>query len=298
MQEMEAMAKKETQFYNFFLEYLLDNEPEKTISKIGIKNRKILFPITRRLAGPVCGTKGILVDKVPLPKGPKIFAVTHTNNTEDISWALSFAGESAYLFCNGYNELMYTSEGIAMWLAGVIYVDRYDKVNRQASVKKAERVLNYGGNVMIFPEGVWNMSENLLVRKMYPGVYRIASLTKAPVIPISTMVYDNVLYAIRGEKISLHEYEINDGLTVLRDTLASMKWELMEKYGKTSRADLLKDLTPEEYWENFIKEYEATQIVYEHEVEKNDHFLDKDDFAYIEVQEAMGKLRNKYNLFQ
>ncbi|MCR5322383.1 MAG: 1-acyl-sn-glycerol-3-phosphate acyltransferase [Lachnospiraceae bacterium] len=264
---------------------------------MGVKIRRLIFPLIKGLSGPISGTKGILVKKAPLPKGPKIYAVTHTNNKEDIAWAMSFADEQAYLFTNGYNELMHSGDGIAMWLAGVIYVDRYDKANREASIKKAERVIKLGGNILLFPEGVWNMSENLLVRKIYHGVYKIAALTNAPVIPAATMVYDGVLYAVRGKAIYLNKYEKEAGLTFLRNKMASMKWKLMERYGKTTRSDLLKGKSPEEYWDEFVKSYISTQEIYETEEEEHAHFLDDDDKAYIEVQETMEKLRKRYGLF-
>ena len=91
---------------------------------------------------------------------------------------------------------MYTFDGIALWLSGLIYVDRYSS-ERVKGINKAKQVLDYGGNIMIFPEGVWNMSENLLVRKLYHGVYQIALSNNIPIVPIATMIYGKTLYAIR-----------------------------------------------------------------------------------------------------
>lgn len=67
-----------------------------------------------------------------------------------------------------------------MWLVGVILVDRYDKENRAAALRKAERVLGHGGNILIFPEGVWNMSPNLIVRKLYSGIWKWHVARKLP----------------------------------------------------------------------------------------------------------------------
>ena len=283
--------------YNWFLRNYLNDDPEKSISSFGIKNRRCIYPLVKHLAGPLSGVNGVLVKKADMPDGPKIFAVTHTNNAEDIAWGLSFAGESSYLFCNGYNEIMYTFDGIALWLSGLIYVDRYSSESRKASIKKAKQVLDYGGNIMIFPEGVWNMSENLLVRKLYHGVYQIALSNNIPIVPIATMIYGKTLYAIRGETIYISEYDKTSGLTLLRDSFASMKWELMEQYGKTTREDLLKGQTPYEYWDSFINEYISTQKLYNHEQEKKDHYLDSDDKEYIDVCKTMEYLKQKYSLF-
>lgn len=183
--------------------------------------------------------EGVLLKAEPLPSGPKIFAVTHTYSREDIAWAISLAGEQSYLLTNAWRELLYTTDGWALWASGIILVDRYDKANRQASVEKAKRVLELGGNVMIFPEAVWNMSENQLVRKLYPGVYRIATMTGAPVIPISTMMYGDRFYVSRGKALYFSQLNQQDALRVLRDSLATLKWEIMEKYGADIRENLL-----------------------------------------------------------
>ena len=92
---------------------------------------------------------------------------------------------------------------------------------------------------MIFPEGVWNMSPNLLVRKLFPGVYRIAKETKAPVVPVITMLYEDVFYVNRGEALNIHGYIQDEGISILRDTLASLKYEIMEIFGKDTRENLL-----------------------------------------------------------
>ena len=284
--------------YNWFLQYLIGDNPKKSISKYGIRNRKMIYPLLKHIAGPFCGIRGKLVRKEKLPDGPKIYAVTHTNNAEDIAWTLSYAGESSYLFCNGYKEIMYTLDGIALWLSGLIYVDRHRAESREASLKKAERVLGYGGNIMIFPEGVWNMSENLLVRKMYHGVYKVAVSMKVPIVPIATMVYGQNLYAIRGKYFYINDYDKESALAIIRDTLASLKWELMEQYGKTTREELLKGKNPDEYWDDFIQEYISTQKLYVHEQEKKDHYLDTGDKELIEVSNTMEMLKKKYSLFK
>lgn len=182
---------------NWFFKYLTGNDPLKTISVFGIHFRRIIYPVLRRLDEKMCGMKKVVVSMGELPKGPKIYAATHTYSAEDVEFAISTAGESVYLMTNGRSELLYDVEGIAMWLVGVILVDRYDKENRAAALRKAERVLGHGGNILIFPEGVWNMSPNLIVRKLYSGIWKMACSTKAPVIPVATMIYEGTMYISR-----------------------------------------------------------------------------------------------------
>ena len=283
---------------NWFFDYLTSNDPTRTVSKSGIALRKMLYPLIRRLSGPLTEVKGIPVRMEPLPPGPKIFAVTHTYSREDIAWGISLAGEQSYLITNAYQELFYTSDGLALWASGIILVDRYDKENRQASLKKAERVINFGGNVMIFPEAVWNMSPNLLVRKLFPGVYKIAAMTKAPVVPISTMMYEDSFYVSRGTPLHLDGFNQDDGLALLRDTLATLKWEIMEKYGASTREELLHGQEPDVFWNDHIENYIAKQKIYEREEESHAHYMDKADIEQLQAFEHLMRLiPNRNNAF-
>ena len=272
------------------LKYLTRNEPQKTISKHGIVYRRLIYPIIRRLSGPISGAKGVLVRSEFLPKGPKIFAVTHTYSREDISWGISFADEQSFLITNAYQELLYTSDGWALWASGIILVDRYDKENRRASIEKAKRVIEFGGNVMIFPEATWNQSPNLLVQKLYPGVYRIAKQTRVPIIPISTMVYDDICYVSRGEPIYVDDYDQQEGLSIIRDSLATLKWEIMEEYGKTTRKELLNGMLPDEYWNDHLEDYIAKQTIYEREEENHARFIDASDIEYEQYLHHMDSI--------
>lgn len=275
---------------NQYLSYLTNNDPKRTISKVGLHFRKVIYPLVRRLSGPLTDVEGILEKAETMPSGPKIFAVTHTYSREDIAWAISLSGEQSYLLTNAWRELLYTSDGWVLWASGIILVDRYDKANRRASIEKAKRVLELGGNVMIFPEAVWNMSENLLVRKLYPGVFRIAAMTGVPVIPISTMMYGNRFYVNRGKALNLSRLDQRTALSELRDSLATMKWEIMERYGFATREDLLNGQAPSDYWRDHIEGYIAKQKVYEREEESHAHFMDKDDIEQIQAFEHLSAL--------
>lgn len=272
---------------NWYLNYLTSNEPKRTVTRTGLLFRKAIYPLVRRLSGPLTDVEGILLRDEPMPKGPKIFAVTHTYSREDIAWAISLAGEQSYLLTNAWRELLYTSDGLALWASGIILVDRYDKANRQASIEKAKRVLELGGNVMIFPEAVWNMSENQLVRKLYPGVYRIAALSGAPVIPISTMMYGDRFYVSKGKALYLDRFTQQEALRELRDSLATLKWEIMEKYGADTRDNLLQGHAPDDYWHEHVENYIAKQKVYEREEESHAHFMDREDIEYEQAFEHL-----------
>ena len=62
---------------NWFLRYLTSNDPKRTVTKTGRYFRKAIYPLVRRLSGPLTDVEGIMVKAEPMPTGPLIFAVTH-----------------------------------------------------------------------------------------------------------------------------------------------------------------------------------------------------------------------------
>lgn len=263
--------------YNKFLEYLLQNEPEKVLSYPGYLFRRSISPILRRIAPLTCGSKLKIVRRKPLPKGRQlIFAPTH-GFRDDIAFSLTVAGTHAYMLFGSLPQFYNTFDGISAWLNGVVLVDRSNKESRRASMPKMEHYMGYGGNLLIFPEGVWNKSPNLLMLKLFPGIYRIAKKSNALIVPIATL-YDekaNISYAIMEDAIDICKYDEQEGLEVLRDTLATLKWELMESYAQDTRDNVLQRKTPQQYWDDYINFLISQADYYDYKVENSAEFIDK-----------------------
>lgn len=82
--------------------------------------------------------------------------------------------------------MFYSFDGITAWLAGMVIIDRNDKESRASAINKLIRVLELGSSVIIYPEGTWNKSPNELVSGLFPGIYEVARLSRALVVPIAT----------------------------------------------------------------------------------------------------------------
>lgn len=64
---------------NNFLNYLKNNDPEKVVSKSGIKMRKFIFPMLRLILKVTNPYKQIVVRKAEMPKKKSIiYAPTHS----------------------------------------------------------------------------------------------------------------------------------------------------------------------------------------------------------------------------
>lgn len=76
----------------------------------------------------------------------------------------------------------------------------------------------------------------------------------------------------------------------MRNTLATLKWDIMETYGSTTRETLLCGQAPDEYWYKHIEVYIAKQTVYEREEEDHAHFIDRADIEHKAVSHHLERI--------
>lgn len=267
--------------YNKKLEYLLSNNPDEVLSSKGVKIRKAINPLFRRLVSLTTKNKLHIERKAIIPKDrPIIFAPTH-GFRDDIAFTIKTIGVHAYIVYASIPDFYYSMDGWALWSNGVVILDRKIKESRKAVIPKSERVIDLGTNLIIYPEGVWNKTPNLIVQKLYPGIYDIAKSKNALVMPVATILEDGVCHAILDEAFDITEYDREEGLKVLRDKMATAKFELMEKYAKADR----KDLQPvDQYWDKFLDELVATANgLYDYEIENTAQYKDKNEVSEDEV---------------
>lgn len=87
-----------------------------------------------------------------------------------------------------------------------------------------------GCNILCFPEATWNLTVNLLMLPMRWGIIDVACRSRAQIIPMA-LEYDRSERVCRvkfGSPIAGEEL-INkaEGIRLLRDELATLRWELM-----------------------------------------------------------------------
>ncbi len=282
---------------NEFLKYLLKNEPSAVISKRGIAVRKAISPLVRNVIAPMSSKNKYIIERNKnLPKDkPLIFAATH-GLKDDIACGISAAGRHAYLLFGSLPDFFGTMDGPALWLNGVILVDRKNKQSRRAAKPKMNYALSLGTNILMFPEGTLNKTENLIVQKLFPGVYDVAKQSGALVVPVAIIQEDNKVYAKVCDALDITQYERQEGLDTLRDLMATAKYELMEKYSRCSRADIG---NAKEYWQNFLDNLVNQMLpFYDYEIENSSQYLDETDLKHIAVKKQYKKFKfNKDNAF-
>ena len=146
---------------SFSVAFLLSPELEQSLSAKGIKIRKIFAPLLRTVY--LTQTKYKLVKsnkkhKIRTSKG-KIFVVNH-RQSDDIVLGANAIGESGYfVFGNKYLALD-TTNGLGLWAYGMILHDRDNPEYRKQTYAKMKYVIEHGGNIIIYPEGYWNLDDN------------------------------------------------------------------------------------------------------------------------------------------
>lgn len=266
--------------YNKYFEYLLKNDPKKVLSEKGIELRKLLSPLVRAVIVPLSSKNKLHIErKSDFPKDrPIIFASTH-GFRDDIAFAIKAIDVPSYILLGSLMVFFHSFDGVGLWLNGTILVDRKDKNSRAASKDKMIYALKNGANLLMYPEGVWNKTENVIVQKLFPGIYDVAKETGALVVPIASIEEDGVVHCIIDESFNICEYDRQKGLCVLRDKMATCKYELMEKYSKARRADF-----SDSYWSEFLEELIKTaKGLYDYEIENTAHFVDKNETNYSDA---------------
>ncbi len=203
----------------------------------GIKIRRIIYPAVSfgvklfRLINK--HTLEVLNDKRINSNRACIFAVTHLGKF-DIERVFEACRTSCWIF-NGDPETVYRNfDGFSLSMSGVILIDANSKKDRRVALQTAVKLLKSGGNLMFFPEGIWNVEPSIPVLHLFPGIIEIAFQTGADIIPVAIEQYENHFQVNIGRNICVEELcSVSDSkrviLDFLRNEMATLKWEIFEK---------------------------------------------------------------------
>lgn len=172
---------------------------------------------------------------------PIIYACTHIGRY-DIEMALESIQDTCFLFFGNPGKLYRSFDGIVAYLLGFIGCDTTEKEDRHIAKELAIRTLKQGGNILIWPEGAWNITENEVVMKLYTGAVEMAIRSGADIVPIAIEQYGKSFYVNIGKNISLDKStNLNEKRKLsddLRDILCTLKWEIWEQFPIIPRSSL------------------------------------------------------------
>lgn len=289
-------AKPSVLFYPLasLLRGLICGKGERMLSGVSMPLRRLIHPIIMLLVPAFMDYKQVFESKnallginapdkpLELPKESVIWCVNH-GFKDDVAASIH-ATRHSYVFFGSLPHFYNTFDGVALFLNGVILCNRKIRRLKQASYDLAVRSLRNGNDLTILPECVWNKTPEKLMLDLWPGVYRMAKETGSKVVPVIHYLADphkkyegNVIHTVIADPISMEGLSEKEGLDLLRDTMATWYFLLMEKYGQTTRKELLDGFeTADDAWENYIAMHTGCQKYYDLEIELCADYRPKD----------------------
>lgn len=239
------LRKQSVNEINKYYRELRKYKYENNIELKGIKIRKnihALMMIILKIDRILKKEKIIILKDKRLPHNkPVIFAATHIGGN-DIERVFEAIKEHAYIML-GDPGIVYVNEiGLTLNLNGFLPLDTRNKLDRKIAYDRSIELLKKGGNLLIFPEGAYNVFENLPVMKIFPGAVKMSRTLECDIIPLAIEQYNDTFFVNIGENISFSKEEsLKDANLRLRDILATLKWEIWEYQELAKRSSYSKE---------------------------------------------------------
>lgn len=248
--DIDIMKFKELEAeFNKLYYQLRDNDAKKWWNNLSLEQRKKIhflilgiYKLKNRLGG---FSYTLINDKRVETTKPIIFVITHVGKY-DIEVVSEAIGTHYYLLSGDYEHIQGIVDAPFLGLNGVFYFNEKDKVDRKRVSVDMINHLQNNGNLMYFIEGTWNMSSNLPVLPCYWGIVDIAIKGNATIIPVAAEQYGKHFVVNIGENFDMNKYNFGvdgkkEGIDSLRDTLATLKWEIWEYMPRFKRSELVGD---------------------------------------------------------
>lgn len=289
---------------------LLGGNAERMLSKTSMVLRRLIHPVIMLLVPAFMEYKQVFESKnallgidapdepLELPKEPVIWCVNH-GFKDDIAASIHVTRHS-YMFFGSLPHFYNTFDGFALFLNGVILCNRKRRTSKKNAYELAVSTLRQGKDLIIYPEGVWNKTPEKLVLDLWPGVYRMAKETGRKVIPIIHYLADphkkyegNVTHTVIADPISMEGLTEKEGLALLRDTMATWYFLMMEKYGQATRQELLDGFeTADDAWDAYMAMHTGCVKYYDREIELCADYRPKDIVRPEDVWQSVADIQN------
>lgn len=253
--ETELERRKRT-YLDLYYSYRKKDE-SSLIGRLSLNQRKHLHPLILliyMLKNRLGGYKyNVIYDKRQVTDKPIIYAVTHVGKF-DIEVVSEVIKEHYYLLSGDYEHIQGIIDAPFLFINGVIYFNETVAEDRNQAKQKMINLLQKGGNLLYFPEGTWNLSENLPVLPCYWGIVEIAKKGNAVIIPIGAEQYGKCFDICVGENIDLRSYgstpeEKSRAIRHIRDVLATLKWDIWE-----SRPTIAHNKINPNEWDEYLEQ--------------------------------------------
>ena len=262
------------------------------MNRFTITVHRILYPLLVTIFRSMRKHEFVFLNEIPVIEGNAIFVVNHSNKY-DIPYTCEVISRQSYVLIG--KQPLEAIDRLAFHLNGTVWVDRKDRQDKKRATSDMIKLLNKGANLVMFPEGTWNLTPSKPMIPLYWGVIDIARSTNKPTIPIILEYTDKKCYVAFGDPMYIsQDYDKSEKTRDLADAFATLKWRIWEKYPDTGC------ITAEE-WDaeakNRVAEYPKLDYEYECSVIRKVVFKFEDyvDLRKIIPNRANGFLFNKRN---
>ena len=172
----------------------------------------------------------------------------------DAPTAAKIIGKHIYVLVSDIDR--HTLGGVAFNLNGVVWINRRDKVDRQRAKGEMLAHLQAGHDVLMYPEATWNLTPELPMLPMNWGVVKLSRESGVPICPIYVFFSGKKCHAKIGELFVPTGNDLED-ISNLRDQMASLFWDLLERETMGRREDIRPDELEQSIAERY-KDYPRT----------------------------------------
>lgn len=220
------------------------------------------------------GKNEIIINK------PTIFAVNHSN-CHDTTIVCEIVKKHLYVLAG--KENLKVVDKLIFLLNGVVFVDRRNKESRAHSKEKAISIINKGNNLLIFPEGTWNLTDSNLMLPLNWGIIDIAKITNAPVVPINLEYTKTECYYTIGEELYFDKnISKKEAINRLTDYMATLRFNTWEYFSKNNIRVFKNKLEYRDYIQYCMNEYPKLDIEFEKSIVLKRFDTYNEAFAHLE----------------
>lgn len=249
------------------------------MNKIELNIKKRIYPITNTLLKTVVHFKiekyFNLIDiskknvkELKNDNGPRIIVMNHSN-VHDFP-IINQVLKKHFIILSDKNNIEGIN-GFVINMNGCVCLDRENKESRKFAFEELKKILELGHDVLIMPEGTWNLSDSTPILPFSWGVIQLAYDTKVDIQPIVLEYEKKKCYVNIGETINVNNFnDKKEAYTYLRDNLATLRWYLWELKGKYNRNDLSKEEF-DDYVKFLLSEYPRMDYEEEKKIIYHDH---------------------------
>lgn len=200
---------------------------------------KNMYPLLRIIFKMIRKHKFKFINEHPNLDTNAIYAVNHSCKF-DVQYFCEAVNRHCYILVG--NQRLKPIDMMFFDINGVIWVDRKDKEHRKQSSIRMTELLCKGYNIMMCPEATWNLKPSLPMLPLRWGIIDIARNSHRPIVPVVLEYTDNCCYVSFVELMYITESDDKkQKIDELRDTMATLRWEIWEQLPHVSRRDICGD---------------------------------------------------------